>query len=224
MQRIGRRNRRAGLVLAAGTVVSVLALSSAASANLSSGSTTCTGTLAGGTYQKVIVPADATCVTSGVVTIRGGLFIEAGATFIMGSEGGGAFGTISGGVHGANAASVQIHGTAINGGLDLQGGSGPGGGANFDAIELDQINGGATVAGYDGVWFGFIGNSVNGVVNLNDNVSPPPFTDPDSNEYVTNTIHGNLDCSGNSPAAQIGDSGGSPNTVTGHKTGQCAGL
>jgi hypothetical protein len=139
----------------------------------------------------------------------------------MGSEGGGASGTISGGVQGTNAASVQIHGATINGGLDLQGGSGDGGGVNFDAIELNRINGGATVAGYDGVWFGFIGNSVNGVVNLNDNVS---LLDPDSNEYVTNTIHGSLNCSGNSPAAQIGDSGGSPNTVTGHKTGQCSGL
>jgi hypothetical protein len=139
----------------------------------------------------------------------------------MGSEGGGASGTISGGVHATNAASGQIHSATINGGLDLQGGSGPGGGANFDAIELNRINGGATVAGYDGVWLGFIGNSVNRGANLNNNVS---LGDPDSNEYVTNTIHGSLKCSGNSPAPQIGDSAGTPNTVTGHKTGQCSGL
>jgi hypothetical protein len=62
---------------------------------------------------------------------------------------------------------------------------------------------------------------VNGGVNLNNNVSTE---DPDSNEYVTNTINGGLHCSGNSPAPQVGDSEGSPNKVNGGKTGQCANL
>jgi hypothetical protein len=48
--------------------------------------------------------------------------------------------------------------------------------------------------------------------------------DTDSNEVVTNTINGNLICQGNSPAVQFGDSGGLPNTVGGHKLGQCASL
>jgi hypothetical protein len=67
---------------------------------------------------------------------------------------------------------------------------------------------------------GFIRNNVNGSVNLNDNT----LVDEDGNEYVTNTIHGSLNCSGNDPAPQTGDSEGSPNNVTGAKTGQCAGL
>jgi hypothetical protein len=46
--------------------------------------------------------------------------------------------------------------------------------------------------------------------------------DPDGNEYVTNVIHGSLNCAGNSPAAQVGDSQGEPNQVTGSTTGQCA--
>jgi hypothetical protein len=46
----------------------------------------------------------------------------------------------------------------------------------------------------------------------------------DGNEVVTNTIHGNLNCEGNDPAPQVGDSEGSPNHVTGVKTGQCVGL
>jgi hypothetical protein len=82
------------------------------------------------------------------------------------------------------------------------------------------IHGGATIAGYDGFWFGFIRNHVDGSVTLQDNV----LADPDGNEYVTNTIHGSLMCSGNSPAPQVGDSEGLPNVVTGRKTGQCAGL
>jgi hypothetical protein len=47
---------------------------------------------------------------------------------------------------------------------------------------------------------------------------------PTGNEYVTNTIHGSLNCHGNSPAPQIGDSEGGLNHVTGAKTGQCAGV
>ena len=38
---------------------------------------------------------------------------------------------------------------------------------------------------------------------------------------MTNSIHGNLNCSGNAAAPQVGDSGGSPNVVSGRKTGQC---
>jgi hypothetical protein len=41
---------------------------------------------------------------------------------------------------------------------------------------------------------------------------------------VTNVIRGNLNCSGNDPAPQVGDSEGEPNVVSGDKTGQCADL
>jgi hypothetical protein len=188
---------------------------------LASGPTACSGTLATGTYGKVVVPEGATCTSDGPVTIRGGLFVGPGATFVLGSdESPSSTGTISGGVHATNAASVQIHFATINGGVDLHGGSGPFGGPfdiTWNAIEDNQINGGATIEGYDGFWFGFIRNHVNGSVNVNDNV----LQDSDANEYVTNVIHGSLNCAGNSPAPQVGDSGGSPNQVTGAKTGQC---
>ena len=68
---------------------------------------------------------------------------------------------------------MQIHFATINGGIDVHGGSGPFGGPfdiTFNAIEDNRINGGATVEGYDGFWFGFIRNHVNGSVNLNNNV------------------------------------------------------
>ena len=45
--------------------------------------------------------------------------------------------------------------------------------------------------------------------------------DTDGNEYVTNTIHGSLNCADNVPKPQVGDSEGSPNQVTGPVTGQC---
>lgn len=195
-----------------------------ASADAAPKTTTCTDVLAPGTYHKVVVPEGASCLSEGPVTIRGGLYISSAATFVLGSEENAVdTGTISGGVHAHNPASVQIHFTTINGGIEVRGGSGPFGGPfdiTWNAIEDNHINGGATVVGYDGFWFGFIRNHVNGTVNLNNNV----LQDPDGNEYVTNTIHGSLRCSGNSPAPQIGDSEGSPNQVTGAKTGQCAAL
>jgi hypothetical protein len=206
--------------LAAALAAVIFALPATAAGN----ATTCTGVLAPGTYGKVVVPAGATCLSDGPVVVRGGLFVDAGATFVLGSEENAVpTGTISGGVHATDAASVQIHFTSINGGVDVHGGSGPFGGPfdiTWNAIEDNVINGGATIEGYNGFWMGFIRNTVSGSVNLNGNV----LVDPDGNEYVTNTIHGSLNCSGNSPAPQIGDSEGSANTVTGAKTGQCSGL
>jgi len=121
---------------------------------------------------------------------------------------------------------VQIHFMTINGGVDLQGGAGPFGDAicfdpsfcpNFQTIEDSHITGGVTINGYSGFWMGFFRNQVVGTVNLNNN----NLVDPDGNEYQTNTIRGSLNCVGNSPAAQSGDSEGAINSVTGRKTGQC---
>jgi hypothetical protein len=207
--------------LAAATLGSALLVGVAGPAGANP-STSCSGELAPGTYQRVVVPDGEVCLSEGPVTIRGGLFVGEGATFVLGSEENPVpTGTISGGVHATNAASVQIHFTTINGGVDIHGGSGPFGppfDITWNTIEDSQINGGATIEGYDGFWMGFIRNTVSGDVNLNDNV----LMDPDGNEYVTNTIQGSLNCAGNSPAAQVGDSEGEPNQVTGQTTAQCA--
>ena len=187
--------------------------------------TTCTDTLAPGVYKNVVVPDGAVCIIySGPLTIVGGLTIGAGSTFVFGSEETpDVTSVIAGGVHETNAANVQIHFSTILGGIDIHGGAGPFG-APFDVtwntIEDSVINGGVTIEGYNGFWMGFIRNTVNGSVNLNDNV----LVDPDGNEYVTNTINGSFNCAGNSPAPQVGDSEGAPNQVNGAATGQCAGL
>lgn len=186
-------------------------------------STTCTGFLGPGTYHKVVVPEGAACFGH-MVTIKGGLFIGPGATFVLGREGHPqSASTITGGVHATDAQNVQIHFTTIKGGVDVHGGAGPFGGpfgVTWNTIEDSLILGGVTMEGYNGFWMGFIRNVVNGTVNLNDNV----LVDEDGNEYVTNIIHGDLNCFGDSPAPQIGDSEGSPNIVTGQKNGQCADL
>ena len=184
--------------------------------------TRCNGTLAPGTYGKVIVPKGAVCLSDGVVRIHGGLWIKSGATFVLGSEESGwTTGTISGGVHATDPASVQIHFARINGGVKIQGGAGAFGppfDVTWNAIEDNVIRGGATIVDYDGFWMGFIRNHVTGTVTMRHNV----LQDPDGNEYVSNHINGNLKCFGNSPAAQVGDSQGDANVVTGRTRGQCA--
>ena len=183
--------------------------------------TECTDFLAPGTYQRVAVPDGAVCLSEGPIRIQAGLWIGSGATFVLGSEESGwTTGTIGGGVHAVDPASVQIHFATINGGIDIQGGSGPFGGpfeVTWNAIEDNVIHGAVHIVGYDGFWMGFIRNTVSGSVTMRDNT----LTDPDGNEYVTNTIHGSLFCWGDDPAPQIGDSEGSPNDVTGRKAGQC---
>ena len=193
--------------------------------------TACTDTLAPGTYQTVFVPAGATCIISeGPLTIRGGLVVGAGAIFIFGDEESpNVNATINGGVVAVNANSVQIHFSTINGGVILDGGSGPfpgpfeffpGFAPTWNTLEDNTINGAVKINGYNGFWQGFIRNTVNGSVTFTNNT----VVDEDGNEFVTNTIHGNLNCSGNSPAPQVGDSEGEPNVVSGNETGQCAGI
>jgi len=207
----------AGVLAAMGVALGVSAANAAAAKV-----TNCTDFLAPGTYQRVVVPAGASCFSDGGVTIRGGLYVQPGATFVLGSEEApGDNGTISGGVHATNPANLQIHFMTINGGIESRGGSGPFGGPfdiTWTTIEDSHVNGGVRITGYNGFWMGFIRNNVNGSVTLSDNV----LLDEDGNEYVTNSIHGSLSCFGNSPAPQVGDSEGEHNRVTGAKKGQCA--
>jgi len=192
-----------------------------ATAGAEGGVTVCRGRLAPGTYGQVIVPRDAICMSRGPIRVHGGIWIRAGATFVLGSEqSGSSTGTIHNGVHAWHPAQVQIHFASIYGGVKIQGGSGPFGppfDVTFNAIEDNWIWGGTTIVDYNGFWMGFVRNHVVGTVTMRHNV----LADPDGNEYVTNHIDGNLKCWGNSPAPQTGDSQGSDNIVTGVKKGQC---
>jgi hypothetical protein len=181
------------------------------------GGSTCTGTLASGSYHKLVVPAGATCDgTDASISVRGGVRVENGATFVLGNEESpSAGGTIRGGIRANSPASLQVHFTHINGGVRMHGGNG-----FFSTVEDSVIHGGATIDGYSGFWLGFIRNNVHGTVKLNNT----DMQDPDANEFVTNTIHGSLICHNDSPAPQVGDSEGQPNVVTGRKVDQCAGL
>jgi len=141
---------------------------------------------------------------------------------------------IKGGVTATQPTTLIFHSNTIYGGLSVQGG---GGGVNCDSnpnlsaafdgtsatytdFEDNTISGGVSISGLESCWFGIFRSRVNGSVSVTNNT----FADPDATEVATNEVNGNLTCLGNSPAAQIGDSQGSPNIVTGQKLGECAKL
>src|SRR3954464_8250700 len=118
--RWGRDMRRLLGAVGALVLVSAAMVGAPAAVSAAAASTTCTGFLAPGTYQKVVVPSGEACFSDGPVTIRSGLFVQPGGTFVLGDEEHpGDNGTISGGVHTTNAANVQIHFMTINGGVDI---------------------------------------------------------------------------------------------------------
>jgi hypothetical protein len=207
--------RRLPLVIV-GTLTTTALAVGLSSALAKGGVTTCTGTLASGEYHKLVVPANATCDgTNANIDVRGGVTVDQGATFVLGSEEGTGGGTIRGGVRANAPGSLQLHFAKVYGGVRMLGGNG-----FFSTVEDNDIHGGARIDGYSGFWLGFIRNTVHGSVKLNNN----QMDDPDANEFVTNVIHGNLVCHNNSPAPQVGDSEGQPNVVSGQKVDQCAGL
>jgi hypothetical protein len=207
--------RKIGLAIAAALTATALT-AGLTTAVARAAATTCTGTLVSGEYKKLVVPANATCDgTNATIIVRGGVSVQEGATLVLGSEEGTGGGTISGGVRANAPASLQLHFANVYGGVRMLGGNG-----FFSTVEDNNIHGGAKIDGYSGFWLGFIRNTVHGSVKLNNN----QMDDPDANEFVTNTIQGNLVCHNNSPAPQVGDSEGLPNLVSGQKIDQCAGL
>jgi hypothetical protein len=128
--------------------------------------------------------------------------------------------TVGGNIIGNQPWSMYLTANSIGGNV-ISNGGGPGLASdsfvNFP-IKENAIHGNLSVQGWQGGWSGALRNKVGGNLIFSNNVSA---VDPDSNEVVTNIVGGNLICMGNSPAIQFGDSGGAPNTVAGHKLGQC---
>ncbi|MGO9820995.1 MAG: hypothetical protein ACLPTJ_10145 [Solirubrobacteraceae bacterium] len=180
--------------------------------------------------------------TLGTVKVRGDVIVHRGAILALGCTPG-SLGppltqapcdgmttddTVGGSIIARHALTMYLDGDTIWGNvISIGGGPGPTMSpyVNFP-IKDNTIYGNVRVIGWQGTWFGFIRNTVsdNVLLAFNVGVSIGDTGLPDSTEVVTNTIGGNLICFGNSPAAQFGDSGGTPNTVGGRKIGQCADL
>jgi hypothetical protein len=125
------------------------------------------------------------------------------------------------------ALAVIVHATKIGLNEVVHGGGGgvtcdstipniPGPPAYID-FEDTTVGGNAIIQGVQSCWAGFIRDTVGGNVIYQHNA----FADPDASELTTNTVDGNMICSGNSPQVQFGDSHGTPNVVGGHALGEC---
>jgi hypothetical protein len=127
--------------------------------------------------------------------------------------------TVGGSLLAYNPYTMYLTADTINGNLVSVGG-GPGAVSspfvNFPIKDMN-IQGNALIADWHGGWFGFLRNHVNGSAAVSNIIA----ADPDSSEVVTNVVHRDLLCYGNSPAVQFGDSGGSSNEVGGFAFGQC---
>ena len=211
---------------------------------------TCSGgEIVAGTYRSLTVTGNCTFADGAVVTINGNLTVAQGAILndhatstatvhVTGNVkvGKGAVlglgdydptppdtAVVDGNIIANNPLTLYLGGMTVHGSVVSNGGGDPG--RNFP-IKDDTIDGNLIIQGWSGLWMGVIRVTVGGNVNVSRNVASDPSQLPgsDSTEVATNTISGNLICRGNTPAAQLGDTGGTTNTVGGHKLGECAQL
>ena len=135
--------------------------------------------------------------------------------------------TVGGSLTAQNALAVIIHATTIGHNVSLIGGGGGvscipspavGGGPPFSDFEDMTIGGNLTITGLRSCFLGVFRVIVTQNFKLNGSLN----ADPDGNELADNSIAHNLNCNGNSPSPQIGDSGGGLNKVFGRANGQCA--
>ena len=134
--------------------------------------------------------------------------------------------TVGGNLTSESALAVIVHATIIGRNVSLNGGGGGvscipspvlGGSPPFTDSEDVTIGGNLTITGLQTCFIGVFRNTITQNFVLNGNVD----ADPDGNELADNSIVHNLNCAGNSPSPQIGDSGGGPSTVFGRANGQC---
>jgi len=136
---------------------------------------------------------------------------------------------VAGNLTAENALAVVVHRTSVGGSVSLIGGGGGisscgeslpvlAGSPPYGDFEDNVIGGSLTMRGWNSCWLGWLRNIVIHNVEFNDNQTG----DPDGNEMGTNTVFGNLNCNGNNPVPQFGDSGAVATTVLGSINGQCA--
>jgi hypothetical protein len=124
--------------------------------------------------------------------------------------------------------TMYLDGDTIHGNVVSRGG-GPGATlspyVNFP-IKDNTITGDVTVTGWQGAWFGLLRNKIGGEVLIARTTGLARGDDGslDSTEITDNTIGASLVCRNNNPPAQVGDSGGGPNSVFSFAKGECAGL
>lgn len=148
--------------------------------------------------------------------------------------------TVDGNIIGNQPRDLYLSGITVQGNV-ISNGGGPGTSEFLNFPTKDNtIGGNLIMQGWQGGWIGALRNTVGGNLIVSGNASVTectneddltgqcfafvPGSDDDSTEVTDNVVSGNLICQNNSPAAQVGDTGGGPNIVSGRKIGECAGL
>ncbi|GAA2866490.1 hypothetical protein [Microbacterium arabinogalactanolyticum] len=243
------RMRLVGALLVAGALA--FAGAPAAGAAAPGSVTCSEGMLAAGSYTDVTVSGmciiDGSAQISGSVTVMSrakavltgaevGGSVRLAADSIVSASGT----TVHGSISAANAKALYVFFSHIDGNVSfIGGGFGPtcmnpkaleGQGHNT-MIKDSTIEGNVTFNGWSGCWFGFLRNTVgHNVLIANMYANPENVIEfmgmtihqgLDSTEVVANHVAGVLNCTGNTPAAQIGDAMPVGNTA-GHLLGECA--
>ena len=144
--------------------------------------------------------------------------------------------SIKGNFTASQALGVIIHNTTIGGNFEQHGGGGgftcdssPGVFALFQspvfsALEDSTVGGNLHISNVSSCWMGTARVDIGGNASYVGN----QLADPDAIEVVFNTIHGNLNCQGNSTMWDSGELSDNlyprepqPNTVLGKRKGQC---
>jgi hypothetical protein len=135
---------------------------------------------------------------------------------------------VNGSLLGLGAEAVVVHNSLVRKDARLLGG---GGGLNCNPFppfgtfpfshnsdfEDNTIRGNLSVTGLRSCWLGIFRDKVGG----NETVSWNKMANTGADEVLSSHIRGNLTCRHNSPEIQFWDSGGHPNRVAGHASGQC---
>ncbi len=212
--------------------------------NVNSGQVTVTGNVtvtAGASLIAAFALDQGHAGTTSGLTVNGSVTVAAGGTAVLGCEAS-AFpcaddrvtptlnspDAVNGSVIATDPLGVLVHDSTIGGDAVQTGG---GGGVScaagtlpvfgfgvYSDYEDNTIAGNLRVTGLKTCWFGGLRDTIGGSATFSGNT----FADPDAMETFTNTIAGNLICSGNVPVVHYGDSSGSANVVAGYATGECA--
>jgi hypothetical protein len=178
---------------------------------------TCSGTLTPGSYDRVNVPAGASCTVSGTVTVTGNVTVGTGATLTVSSP---ANFTVNSSLLSVNAANIDIViFPATVGAANILGSVSLTGTTNTVTIQNSFIGGTVSVANSNAHLIDLFSNNVGANVLVQNNKTNGGVN---SDIIQANTIGGSLVCSGNTPAPVL--AGGAANVVGGAKTGQCTGL
>jgi len=171
------------------------------------------------------------------VTVGGNVKVGKGAVLGLGSYNpfSGQHTTVVGNIIANQPLTMYLSFMTVHGNLISNGGGGgvTGEFRNYPTKDI-TVDGNMIIQGWTGGWIGVIRDHVGGNLVFSNNASVinglvvppvPGVVDSDSSEIMTNVVGGNLICHHNTPAAQVNpDDCGQPNTVRGHKIGECAGL